>query len=454
MGLLVVILAPAIFSLVETGRDLYCDTALIRNVILKTELGHLRTNQIRRAGRIEHYLESSHAEPTQKLLRSVFEKADRAQFANLFDLPASSPSKLESYWALTDPDGAIILHSLNGSGQPTVRLTSAWDDDKQVDLGEDVVRVLQDSLTGDQLAYNVFLPIHVRGKWIGTLHSGLNASLIDQRIAQEQRAFLWKRSWIVAILTTVNLAAITAIICCARKFDWYRASLRARDESESRKLTQIGFGLAHEIRNPLHAIRLNAHTLRRSFSGKALSEQEMSEMMRESCDEIDRIEAQMRSLVQYVSPQTNEAPAELELDRETEAALQLQIEEFRRRSIDVKFQSEKGLFVVRGIPSQLRALLHELFTFAQRSAGTGGKVEVRLRRSSGAAELLVIDHGRPLSPRDLENLFEPFHATPYSDAGLALALVRQYAQKGGGTLHRIQSESDNQFQLRLPLIQQ
>lgn len=451
MFLLLIILAPALVSMVETGRDLYCDTTLIRTVTLKTELGHLRTGLVRRSGRLEHYLESKASDKDGDSPTKALESADKSILFAKLDAPSVSPT-LESYWALSDPDGEVILHSSGQQASKTNKLSTAWDDDKQTAIGDDVVKVQQAPLTGGRAAYDVFLPLYIHGQWIGNLHSGLDAASIDQRIAHEQRAFLLKRSWIVALLFLVNFGAVGALIYCTRKYSRFQTDLNSRDESERRKLTQIGYGLAHEIRNPLHAIRLNTHTLRRSLAGKVLSEQEMNDMMRESCDEIDRIDALMRSLVQYVSPQTTESQAELELNREAQAILQLQSEELRRKRIEVAFDAENALFVVQVIPSQLRAMLHELFTFAQRSAGEGGKIEIRLREVNRIAELVIIDGGRPLSPRDLENLFEPFHATPYSEAGLTLALVRQHAKRSGGTLIRKQSQAGNQFELRLPLI--
>lgn len=451
MSLLLIIIAPALVSTVETGRDLYCDTTLIRTVTLKTELGHLRTGLIRRSERLEHYLESKASHEDGDSPTKALESLDKSVLLGKLNAPHFSPP-VESYWALTDPDGNVILHSSGKQSSKINKLSTAWDDDKQTDLGDDVVKVQQTPLTGDRAAYDVFLPLYIHGQWIGNLHSGLDAASFDQRIVNEQRTFLLKRSWLVALLLLVNAGAIGALIYCTRRYSGFQSDLSSRDERERRKLTQLGYGLAHEIRNPLHAIRLNTHTLRRSLAGKALSEQEMNDMMRESCDEIDRIDALMRSLVQYVSPQTTEAQAELELNREAQAILQLQSEELRRKKIEVAFDAENTLFVVQIIPSQLRALLHELFTFAQRSAGEGGKIEIRLREVNRIAELVITDGGRPLSPRDLENLFEPFHATPYSEAGLTLALVRQHAKKSGGTLIRKQSQAGNQFELRLPLI--
>jgi signal transduction histidine kinase len=450
MGLIFVIAAPALFSLVSAGRDLYCDADLIRTVTLRAELSPLREGLLRRAGRLEHYLER---ESKQEGARQAAEmlKTDRDQLAKHLGSSRLTTEE-EAYWALLDSQGMVIEHSdssFNGK-----RLTSAWDDFKQADLGNDVVKLREAALLGDREAYDVSLPIYWAGEQIGTLHSGLDAQAVDQRVRNEQRAFLGRRSGMMVLLFAVNAAAIGGLVYFASRFRGLRSDLISQRDVDARKLTQIGYGLAHEIRNPLHALRLNTHTLRRSLAGKTLSEAEMTEMMRESCDEIDRIENLMRSLVQYVSPRSQETPAELELNREAQAILQLHGDELRRRGIEVQFHADKSLLAVRVQPSQMRTLLHELVTFAVRSAKEGGVIEVRLRPVGGEAELVISDQGRPLSPKDLEGLFEPFHATPYSDAGLSLALIRQFVIQCGGTLVREQTSEFNRFVLRLPLIQQ
>ena len=76
--------------------------------------------------------------------------------------------------------------------------------------------------------------------------------------------------------------------------------LRGQTRQRSRELSQIGSGLAHEIRNPLHALRINLHTLRRSFSSRnPLPEDQLIDTIEESASAIDRLDELMRDLVQY-----------------------------------------------------------------------------------------------------------------------------------------------------------
>jgi len=63
--------------------------------------------------------------------------------------------------------------------------------------------------------------------------------------------------------------------------------------------------LAHDIRNPLHAIRLNLHTLRLAVYRQGhLSTNELEALFAESDTEIDRIERRMREFLDSAPPGT------------------------------------------------------------------------------------------------------------------------------------------------------
>ena len=69
------------------------------------------------------------------------------------------------------------------------------------------------------------------------------------------------------------------------------------------ELERLAGKLAHDIRNPLHAIRLNLHTLRlASQIGNTLPADELELLFAESEQEIDRIERRMREFLADASP--------------------------------------------------------------------------------------------------------------------------------------------------------
>jgi signal transduction histidine kinase len=64
-------------------------------------------------------------------------------------------------------------------------------------------------------------------------------------------------------------------------------------------LEEVAGKFAHDVRNPLHALRLNLHTLRLALqTGQSLPGPELEMLFAESEQEIDRIEQQIRELLQ------------------------------------------------------------------------------------------------------------------------------------------------------------
>jgi signal transduction histidine kinase len=75
--------------------------------------------------------------------------------------------------------------------------------------------------------------------------------------------------------------------------------------SDRADLRQLAGKFAHDVRNPLHAIRLNLHTLRLAMqTGNPLPADELELLFAESEQEVDRIEQQIRALLDSASATT------------------------------------------------------------------------------------------------------------------------------------------------------
>lgn len=86
------------------------------------------------------------------------------------------------------------------------------------------------------------------------------------------------------------------------------------------------------------------------------------------------------------------------------------------------------------------------------STAGGGRIEVRVRVADGALSVRVADSGPGFDPADAERLFEQGYSTkggPHR-RGLGLAMVRQTAQRRGGT-YRVHNDGGAVFEVHLPL---
>lgn len=109
---------------------------------------------------------------------------------------------------------------------------------------------------------------------------------------------------------------------------------------------------------------------------------------------------------------------------------------------------------VQGVELLLREALANLIDNALRYAGTGATVTVRLRRAGDDAWLDVEDNGPGLAPALRERAFERFvrGATTGEGCGLGLAIVREIAERHGGSAELLQAAPNGCIaRLTLPL---
>lgn len=101
----------------------------------------------------------------------------------------------------------------------------------------------------------------------------------------------------------------------------------------------------------------------------------------------------------------------------------------------------------------LRRLLRNLLENARRHGGE--EVRAELQHDTGHAVIRICDNGNGIAPTELERIFEPFYRPAGSrekegSYGLGLALVRQIAERHGGSVHCLPGNGGTCFEVRLP----
>jgi signal transduction histidine kinase len=334
------------------------------------------------------------------------------------------------YAAVVDDSGLVVAHS--HSQQQGRRLEPGWAGRAVSEAGAGVVETSSFALAFGTRALDIETPILLGGRQIGSYHSGLNAAALEARYAAVRRRALER--WIIVI------GGIIAVVLLA-SVSLYRITRRSAelsqelDAAESRRLAerhQLVVGLAHEIRNPLNAIRLNLHLIGRAFRPPgSLPPAELAEMVSESAAEVERLEALTEELLGYgrVDEPHDESS---DLHQELSATLSFLRQSLAERRIRVGASLPPAPLRVRMPRARLRQVLLNLLNNAREAAGPDGRIELELRRGRGRLELLVSDSGPGVPLASRERIFEPFFSTRESGTGLGLALVRKYVEEGGG----------------------
>ncbi|MCM5570699.1 ATP-binding protein [Burkholderiaceae bacterium FT117] len=207
---------------------------------------------------------------------------------------------------------------------------------------------------------------------------------------------------------------------------------RAEERAQQLKLAAMGrlsASIAHEIRNPLGAIR-HANALLAERLGSA-AEKRLAGIIEDNTVRIDRV------ITDVLSVSRRERPGDETVDMRP--FLSAFAEEFTgqaglpRDRVSIELASERPM---RFDSNHLRQVLVNLVGNALRYAsGEPGSVRVSWReRGPHRLELRVSDDGPGLSPEMQQQAFEPFFTTEARGTGLGLYLTRELCVANGATI--------------------
>ncbi|MGD2108866.1 MAG: HAMP domain-containing sensor histidine kinase [Phycisphaerae bacterium] len=419
------IVAALALALLVTGWGALRGLSDVRRTTLTTEISRLRSHAIRTVGRIESFLEER---PAPCDLASVGETVWLAEFWKRV-VPRE---RQRLYAALVSADGTILTHS-----DPTragKRLERRWFDRVVAQAGEDVVLTQSAVLTSGEPAYDIRIPIEVNGKEIGAYHSGFDAAWMEEEV-RNRRSALYGR-WVLmgTMIAAIVLAAGVSLFYLARRTAALQQALAMAHTQQLAELGRLAGALAHEVRNPLNAIRLNLHSVDRYIrDGTKVSPDEMVSLVRESNEEIERVEALVRTILGYARPDRARVE-EVDLRGELDASVEFIRQLVERDGITVCTQFPDDAVIVRADRDRFRQLVLNLLNNAREAVGRDGAISVCLDKREGWADLSVKDSGPGIPPDQRDHIFEPFHTTKDRGCGLGLTLVRRFAEEAGGTV--------------------
>ena len=207
---------------------------------------------------------------------------------------------------------------------------------------------------------------------------------------------------------------------------------------------EVARRVAHEIKNPLTPISLNAELIHRHITrlGPVLAEHDIDsrspEVIQRSSEVITASVETMRSLVDQFSalaefPSARPQPSDLNAIVETSLAL------FAGRlgNIRVRRDLERFLPLVLADPEALKRALSNLIDNAAEAMQDSLLRELHISTrmlASGLIELAVADTGPGLTDDMRERLFLPYFSTKQRGTGLGLSIAAKIVQEHQGTI--------------------
>src|SRR5881396_992677 len=267
-------------------------------------------------------------------------------------------------------------------------------------------------------AWEVAIPLRINDRLTGLVALGRDK---DYRIFSAED---------LQLLATVAAGASVALENASLSRQLRRSEVVLERANRLSSLGMLAAGIAHEIRNPLVAVKTFLDLL-----PQRLEDHEFLSHFRElSLGELRRVTDLIADLLALGKSKTAERRA-VELGPTLEPVVRLMESTARKRHIEVAAAFDPRVPPAWADPDQLKQIIVNLLLNAIETSSAGGHVKLDVRPAPpGSVVLEVRDDGPGIPANQLESIFHPFFTTKETGTGLGLALVHQMVVEHGGEI--------------------
>lgn len=316
---------------------------------------------------------------------------------------------------------------------------------------------------------SLHLAVELLGRSVIGFYALNQPEVLGQDIWQELIT-LWM--WITFTIAYVVLAVTASVLMDAFRSDKFRLEQEVQQvearlqKKESALLSLLAThaersndagvaSLAHELRQPLTVIQLNAEFL---ASGKRVSQQETEEILQAILRENQRAAGIVQSLRSLFAKKAAQSQPQPRLDLsswlldwgQTRATDLLE-----KNGVQLDLQVDEGVAVQANVV-ELEIVLQNLLNNAVDALAkrADGRVGISLKAENAMAIIDVIDNGPGVPLGQHEKIFEMNYSTKPQGMGHGLWLSRHITQTHGGQLVAMDSAVGAHMRLSLPLADQ
>jgi len=212
---------------------------------------------------------------------------------------------------------------------------------------------------------------------------------------------------------------------------------------------EMAAGVAHEIKNPLTAIRGFVQLFMQKPEKKI---NELNEHFKLLLEEINQINKIITDFLQLARPRKPK-PAVLNPRSLLQDTLTLTEKEAAFRNVDLKWNAPDCLPEIYGDFDQLKQVILNLVQNAIQACSLGGSVKVTGQAGNDSTvSIAVEDSGHGIADELVEKLFQPFFTTKETGTGLGLPISRRIIEEHGGEIEVNRSDLGGaKFTVKLPI---
>jgi signal transduction histidine kinase len=294
-----------------------------------------------------------------------------------------------------------------------------------------------------RLEAEVSIPLVSKGSLIGMINLG-------HRFANE----IYSREDIELLSMLANQTAIA--IENARLYeDLKRSKSYIRRADRLASLGTLTAGLAHEIRNPLVAIK----TLTQLLPDRLDDEEFRNHFLQIASGEVDRISSLVNELLEFARP--SEPKLEMEdINSILDGMLLLVSTETKKKFIQIVKEYTPDVPLVTVDREQIKQVFLNVLLNALEATPENGMITVKTRsfsktRGEHYVQVEFTDTGCGIPSEYLEDIFTPFFTTKTKGSGLGLSISNQIIQDHKGYIDvESQVNKGSTFFINLPITQE
>jgi len=235
---------------------------------------------------------------------------------------------------------------------------------------------------------------------------------------------------------------------------------RIRQSERLAGLGTLAAGMAHEIRNPLSAIKTFVQLLPRKVNTPGFLEKFNRTVPRET-NRINLLVDELLELSRFPKYDFNAT----DINGLLRQSIDTIEEELQCSDIEYQQELQDDLPPVQADSNQLIKAFNNLIRNAIQAMPTGGRLTIRTfvakptdsekqasEQADGKVMIIVQDTGQGIAPNELTQIFNPFFTTKDSGTGLGLPITHKVVTEHGGLIEaESQKEHGTTFTIQLPL---
>lgn len=197
--------------------------------------------------------------------------------------------------------------------------------------------------------------------------------------------------------------------------------------------------MAHEVKNPLHALGINLDVLKTKVE-KGKRKEEILKHSEILDHEIAHLQGVIQGFLSYVRPGVPRRER-TKINKIIKDVCEMVATEAEKSKIRIESRLGKALDDVLVDRGQLQQAIHNLLLNAVHATGQGGKVNIRSWGKRKKVMLSIKDTGTGISKEQLKQIFDLYFTTKKNGTGLGLPISKRIIEANGGQL-QLESKLD------------